>query len=216
MKLTAKDSTLRAEIPYLFAAIAVGSLLSWSVFKAEEPPALGLPNYYETAELALENSLRNVRGITQKTNQIAPGKFVNNNFVYFPFKKLGDWVQFRLPVRTAGYYLLTLRAAKTPDFGIMQISINGKPIGQTINLYSPGIDDQISEAFEVRLNGETDTIRLTAVGKDPDATPPYFQIGLDGLQLEKNPKTGHIRAPKGEPLKADSVVAPGDSNQPQR
>ena len=46
-------------------------------------------------------------------------------------------VALGLPVKTAGRYRLDLYLTSTPDFGIIQVSLDGTPVGEPIDLYTP-------------------------------------------------------------------------------
>ena len=53
--------------------------------------------------------------------------------------KPGDKLVLELPVAKAGKYSLVAQFSRAVDYGIVQLSLNGKPLGAPIDLYSPGV-----------------------------------------------------------------------------
>ena len=49
----------------------------------------------------------------------------------------GARLDLELPVKSAGTYALSAAFTKAGDYGIVQLALDGKPLGKPIDLYEP-------------------------------------------------------------------------------
>jgi len=98
----------------------------------------------------------------------------------------GDWIDLQLPERKPGRYSIELFMTKAADYGIVEVSINGTPRG-TFDLFSGRgvLPTGALELGDVQLGGREDVMRIAVIGKNPNATAPFFQFGIDGIRIRK-------------------------------
>jgi len=94
----------------------------------------------------------------------------------------GGFVEFGLSVRSTGRYRLRVLATAGPDFGIVQVALDGKPMGVECDLYS----GRVSPSGALELGVQTLTagqhrLRFTAVGKS--AVSAGHSFGLDAVEV---------------------------------
>ncbi|MDQ6658503.1 MAG: DUF2961 domain-containing protein [Actinomycetota bacterium] len=96
--------------------------------------------------------------------------------------KAGDTATFSFSVPTAGSYDASGVMTKAPDYGIVQVSIDGKDLAAPIDNYQPaGVTIATQQLGAVALAAGKHTLTLTLTGRNPAATN-YF-AGLDVLVL---------------------------------
>lgn len=96
----------------------------------------------------------------------------------------GDWIEFRLPVQEPGRYALELYLTKAADYGIVVVSVNGARLG-TFDLWSGRgvVPTGALKLGDVELGGSEDVLRVAVEGNNPNALPPFFQFGIDGIRI---------------------------------
>ena len=85
--------------------------------------------------------------ISQKTGSVAPqnmhtfgvGQWSGNSHLWWTRGKINDQIELTFTVPTAGNYRLGVGLTKAKDYGIVQLSLDGKNIGQPIDLYNDGV-----------------------------------------------------------------------------
>ena len=101
---------------------------------------------------------------------------------FFKESKVGDFIEVRIPASSPVAEKLTLHATKSVDFGVVRLSVNGKPAGPKVDLYAGkpmpsgsivlGAFDPVDSAY---------VLRVEVVGKNPKSTGTFF--GLDCVML---------------------------------
>jgi hypothetical protein len=105
----------------------------------------------------------------------------------FYLSENGGWVEFEIPVDADGTYQLELRGTQAPDYGILQATVDGKPLDEVIDAYGPRVQPMKPVRlgpFPLKAGGHR--LRLTVVGKNKVSTNHYF--GIDTLELVPVPK----------------------------
>jgi hypothetical protein len=97
----------------------------------------------------------------------------------------GDKLEVIVPVQEAGRYRVSAVLTKARDYGIVRLQLDGKPVGEAIDLYNP---DVIPTVPPVALGTHELTAgehRLTVeiVGANEMAIKAYM-FGLDRVLLE--------------------------------
>lgn len=88
-----------------------------------------------------------------------------------------------LDVPAAGAYRLTWYASKSHDYAIYQAELDGKPLGEPVDLYAPQWEVAGAEtAVPVDLTAGKHLLRFAPVGKNENSKGYYF--GLDALTLD--------------------------------
>ena len=124
----------------------------------------------------------------------------------------GDWIEFRLPVPEPGRYALELFLTKAADYGIVAVSVNGARLG-TFDLWSGRgvVPTGALKLGDVELSGSEDVLRVAIEGNNPNASPPFFQFGIDGIRIgepapltSEESKRGAIsKAPEAKPIRSE-------------
>ena len=67
------------------------------------------------------------------------GKWSNESQLWWTKGKPGDRLTLRLPVKEDGRYKLIVQMTKAVDYGIVQWSLDGKKLGEPLDLYNRGV-----------------------------------------------------------------------------
>jgi hypothetical protein len=96
--------------------------------------------------------------------------------------KVGDRMKVALPVPEAGEYAIVAGFTKAPDYGVVAIEVDGKPLGAPIDLYDPRvIHSGPIELGRATLAAGERPMSLVIAGKN--AKSKAFLVGLDWIKL---------------------------------
>jgi hypothetical protein len=130
--------------------------------------------------------------------------FDGQHLVYRPTQAAGAWVQIPIEVKKKEPLRLLVSAAKTPDSGRYQASLNGVKVGRPIDLYGDRPDSQEFELLDFWPDPGTYTLRLECIGKSPQSNG--FAFGLESARLrERRPRVAEY----GHDKNKDWKLAPG-------
>ncbi len=102
---------------------------------------------------------------------------------WFTGKKVGAEASLELPVQTTGSYNLVVYYTTAKDYGIVQVLIDDKPVGDPTDCYSNGVHAKGRTALgAVELTAGPHRITFRSVGKNPAGTG--YLIGVDAIGLE--------------------------------
>ena len=91
-------------------------------------------------------------------------------------------VALRFEVRQPGRYRIRVLGTAAPDYGTIRISLDGRPVGSSFDLFSGRVCPAGSlELGTHELGAGEHRIRVASVGKDPASGG--FSFGLDALDL---------------------------------
>jgi hypothetical protein len=123
--------------------------------------------------------------IRQDLYEFGPGWSNDRQFFWQP-TDVGETATVDLPDQKAGTYELKVHLTKGPDYGIFQINLNGKDVGQPVDLYNTTVaPSDVIDLGPVTLQDGKPALKLTLTGKNPASTASFF--GLDYLQLVPSP-----------------------------
>ena len=99
--------------------------------------------------------------------------------------KPGDRLTVALPVKQDGKYKLTAQLTKARDYGVVQLSLDGKKLGAPLDLYNPKVvpTGQLDLGMHDLQKGEH-RLTLELVGANEKAVKSYM-AGLDYVKLEQ-------------------------------
>ena len=108
----------------------------------------------------------------------------NDSQLWWTGAKPGDVLDLSLPVKKAGTYKLVLQLTKARDYGIVEISLDGKPLGGPVDLYDP----QVTLAAPVRsepisLSAGDHKLTFKITGANEQAAKAYM-VGIDYVKLD--------------------------------
>ena len=108
----------------------------------------------------------------------------NNDQLWWTGAKPGDKLELMLPVKTSGNYRVSVVLTKARDYGVVQLSLDGKKAGQPIDLYNPQVilTDPIDVGTHQLSEGEH-TLAVEIIGANEKAIQSYM-FGLDYVIFE--------------------------------
>ncbi len=182
--------------------LVFGSLVALAVLRDSEsrhrprgpvkPAPTGL---IEAEDLPVVAKSREFTFWLQPSSGFRAGKWSKDGHMFAHGTTLGDWIELRLPERKTGRYALEIVFTKAADYGIVAVFVNEDRLGK-FDLWSPReiVPTGPLRLGEVQLSGRKNTLRIEVMGKNPNAAPPYYQFGVDGVRIRET-----ARKAVGEP-----------------
>jgi hypothetical protein len=97
--------------------------------------------------------------------------------------KPGDKLELALPVEKAGKFRLLARLTKAVDYGIVQLNLDGRKIGEPVDLYNDGVIPTGELDFGVQdLAAGEHKLTVLITGANEKAVKSYM-FGLDYVKL---------------------------------
>jgi len=103
--------------------------------------------------------------------------------VFFDGQKAGDWLELRFDVAKEEPRRLVVPITRSYDFGIYRLSLDGKPIGEPIDCYSPKIEVREQSLGDPALSVGEHVLRLECTGKNPASAG--LKVGIDSIRLRE-------------------------------
>ena len=121
---------------------------------------------------------------SQKMNPFPKDKWSGIDHLWWTGAKPGDRLTLELPVKSPGTYELYTVMTRARDYGIVQVSLDGKRIGKPIDLYhAPDvITTGVLSLGTHELKSGPHRITIEIVGANPKAVKAYM-FGLDYFHL---------------------------------
>ena len=151
--------------------------------------AMGLPGAIEGESMAVLSvsggnaAPQPMLGFTRKGM-----KWNGNSQLWWNGAKTGDRLDLRLPVAENGTHEIRLILTKAPDYGIVRILLDGKPLGQPVDCFSPSsagvVNTGLLTAGTADLTAGDHRLTLEITGINPEAVKA-FMVGLDCVWLQK-------------------------------
>ena len=112
------------------------------------------------------------------------GLWKDDDHLIWAHVKPGDKLNIGVPVQQPGTYAVSVVLTKCSDYGIFQLSFNGKKAGDPVDLF----DRKIQPTKPIPLGAYTlsageHTLGVEVVGTNPDAKPNYI-FGVDRILVE--------------------------------
>lgn len=97
--------------------------------------------------------------------------------------RAGQSLTLELPVAKGGPQAITAAFTRAPDYGIVALEIDGKPLGRTIDLYAKQVEHTGAlKLGTADLAAGNHTLKITITGKSPKSTNTL--VGMDWIKLE--------------------------------
>ncbi|MEI7732638.1 MAG: glycoside hydrolase family 172 protein [Verrucomicrobiota bacterium] len=113
-----------------------------------------------------------------------PGEWSNGSQLWWTGAKPGDKLTLAVPVKQAGTYKLSVQLTKAKDYGIVQLSLDGKKLGEPIDLYDPEVmPSGVLNLGSHSLDARDHELSVEIIGANPAALKGYM-FGLDYVKLE--------------------------------
>jgi len=113
-----------------------------------------------------------------------PGQWSNDAHLWWVEAKPGDKLDLALPVKEAGKHRLGAQMTKAPDYGIVQLYLDGQKLGGPIDLYHASVIPTGPHSLGVQeLTAGEHKFTVEITGANAKAIKSYM-FGLDYLKLE--------------------------------
>jgi hypothetical protein len=122
---------------------------------------------------------------TQELSHFKGGKWKNNDHLWWTGAKPGDKLEVIVPVKKAGTYQVSVVLTKARDYGIVQLSLDGKKAADPIDLYNPEVintDPIPLGTFELTEGKHKLGIQITGAN---DKAVKSYMFGLDYVIFDK-------------------------------
>jgi hypothetical protein len=171
----------------LYALTAQWYLAPGGVDPYEPVPVGQRDGYYEMPEpiYAGMRVLGDPPGVVQEQDltHFARGRWLNDRQLWWTNARPKDRLDLAVPVAAAGRYELVVHLTKAVDYAIVQMSLDGQPLGGPIDLFNDGVipTGPISLGKHALTEG-SHKLTVEIVGANPRAMPA-FMFGIDRIEL---------------------------------
>jgi Protein of unknown function (DUF2961) len=122
----------------------------------------------------------------QDLRPFAEGQWSGDAHLWGRPEKAGEWADLELPVAADGKYEVVAYLTKAHDYGVIQFSLDGKPLGKPIDGYEA--DKVVSTGpinlGTMELKKGNAVLRVETVGANEKAVGPKYMWGLDCIVLK--------------------------------
>lgn len=165
-----------------FSSVAFWYQAGISTFSERAPAERRLPSLDPQVVYARDAARHGPGGAVQQ----ALGFYEDDQLLYQPSNKDG-WLEIPFEVKEKEPRRLILNLTKSYDFGIYRASLNGVPLRDPIDLYSPEVANAEVPLLDFWPEPGRYTLRLECVGKNERSTG-YF-LGIESVRLrERRPR----------------------------
>ena len=121
---------------------------------------------------------------SQRMEAFAADRWSGNDHLWWTGAKPGDRLDLEFEVGKDGQYDLELVLTRARDYGVVQLALDDKPLGEPIDLFnSPEVVTTGLLRFPVgNLTAGRHVLHIEIVGTHPQAIPSYM-FGLDFIRL---------------------------------
>jgi hypothetical protein len=125
--------------------------------------------------------------------------------LYKPAEAKGAWLEIPFEVKRKEPVRLLLNMTTSYDFGRYQASLNGVPLGEPFDLYSPEIESREIHLLDFWPDPGHYTLRLECVGQDPRSNGCY--LGIESLRLrERRPRVTQMAHDKSKDWRQNPIL----------
>lgn len=116
---------------------------------------------------------------------LSEGSWSNGRQLFVHGKVIGDFMELQVPVTNTGRQRLLLYATKSYDYGIVRISVDGKP-AKEVDLWSAKpVASGAIDLGEFDLKTGACILRVEVAGTNPKSTGSHYYFGLDCVVLQQ-------------------------------
>lgn len=122
----------------------------------------------------------------QSMKSFASGKWSGGSHLFWRDASVGDQLEILLPKTEAGKYRLEAVLTRAPDYGIVQFKLDGKKVGEPVDLYhfSKVTTTGVIENPIENIAAGAHTLSIEITGANPNAVQNNF-VGVDYVRLVK-------------------------------
>lgn len=111
------------------------------------------------------------------------GQWSNEAHLWWISAKPADKLELAFPVTDSGNRRIRLQLTKAPDYGIVQLSLDGQKLGGPVDLYHGSVAPMLFDAGSHELTEGDHTLTVEILGANPKAITNYM-FGLDYIKLD--------------------------------
>jgi len=112
------------------------------------------------------------------------GKWSNEAHLWWTGAKPGNTLDLAMPVQKSARYRLTMQLTKAIDYGIVQLYLDGKKLGEPIDLFNNGVvPTGVLDMGLHDLDAGQHTLRIEITGANEKAVKSYM-FGIDYILLK--------------------------------
>jgi len=175
--------------PTLYAAVACWYLSPDGEDPHGQTPVAERHGYYERPPMVaggftvLKRTAGNVQA--QGMESFKAAKWTNDDHLWWSGAKPGDRLELALRVEKTGRYAVSAVMTKAIDYGIVQLSMDDKKLGNPIDLFNDGvIRTEPMPLGTLDLEAGEHVLSVEITGANEKAKKAYM-FGLDELKLER-------------------------------
>jgi hypothetical protein len=137
------------------------------------------------AELLVTVNLSGGQLQSQAMTGFPADRWSGDHHLWWTGAKPGDSLDFEFSAPQSGLYALELILTRAPDYGAVELLLDGQPLGDhpIVDLYAPVVVTSGVVRFDPqRLEAGKHTLTMRLVGKNPQAAEAYM-VGVDVVRL---------------------------------
>lgn len=129
------------------------------------------------------------RAASQPMGNFAKDNWSGQSQLWWTGAKPGDTLALAVPVPQTGRYDVEVVLTRARDYGIVQLSLDGSPLGGPIDLYDPEVVTTGVLTFpDILMKKGEKALTIKVTGANPQAAKS-FMVGLDYIRLVPKPST---------------------------
>jgi hypothetical protein len=150
------------------------------------PPPFQIAGALEGERLKILGKSSNFPADPQDMRIFADGKWSGDSHLWGRPPKAGEWLDLELPVPADGTYRVSVYLTKARDYGVVQLHLDGKPLGKPIDGFHPDkvVSTGVIDLGTVGLKKGTARLRVEVVGTNEKSVGLRYMWGLDCVVLE--------------------------------
>jgi hypothetical protein len=121
---------------------------------------------------------------TQSGYPFAEGRWSGETQLFVQATKPGDFIELLVAEKLDGPRKVTLHATKSYDYGILRLTVNGRPVAAPFDGYAPqpGLSGPVELGVFEPKDGRC-VVRVEVLDANPASKGPRFYFGLDAVIL---------------------------------
>jgi hypothetical protein len=153
------------------------------------PPPFKIPGAIEGEDLQVLKKSGDFPAGPQDMASFADGKWSGDRQLWVRPANKGAWVDLRLPVPADGKYGVLVYLTRARDYGIVQLALDGKPLGKPIDLFNADkvVSTGAIDLGTAELKKGDATLRVGVVGSNAKSVGLRYMWGLDCVVLKAAP-----------------------------
>ncbi|MEP0842716.1 MAG: DUF2961 domain-containing protein [Phycisphaerae bacterium] len=171
--------------PHSFDVYSVhGNSRSAGTWIGNWPSPYRWPGAVEAEDLEPARKGDALRVLEQELRLSSAPPLSNGRLLFVRSAAVGDWIELPLPDSPeprAGR--LSLRLVTSWDYAIVKISLNGRPLGEPVDAFSPKTAARTIDLGAVEFKPSGNRLRLEAIGRNPASSG--MAMGIDALRIDR-------------------------------